>query len=347
MALNRKLYFIRANKTKFGGAEMYLSRLSDALDKQDIRHEVVNSIFPKFLPSWLRVVLFNLQVCLTKRGRFYFSLDRVTCPDIYRAGDGVHSVFLTVENKSKLNPLHPIYLLLERRCFQKAKRIIANSTMIKKQIINTYNINPAKINVVYNGVESKELNYQNSFNKLSKEFLIKESQSILLYVGSGFKRKGVEEFLQIISRLRNSNVKAFVLGKERDIESYKNLSKKLNIDNQVIFTGPREDVDDFYTIGDIFLFPTHYEPFSNVVLEAMNFKNVVFTTQQNGASEILDREFIMNNSQDFSVVHKIDSLLLNKDRLKSIQNNNREISKKFSIEKNLSETLKVINEVIN
>jgi UDP-glucose:(heptosyl)LPS alpha-1,3-glucosyltransferase len=347
LALNRKLYFIRANKTKFGGAEMYLSRLSDALDKQDIRHEVVNSIFPKFLPSWLRVVLFNLQVCLTKRGRFYFSLDRVTCPDIYRAGDGVHSVFLTVEKKSKLNPLHPVYLFLEKRYFQKAKRIIANSNMIKQQIISTYNIDTSKIRVIYNGVKSKKIDYQESFDKLSIEFSISKDQPLLLYVGSGFKRKGVEEFLQIVANLKDSNVKAFVIGKEKKIKKYQDLVKKLNIESQVVFTGPREDVDDFYTIGDIFLFPTHYEPFSNVVLEAMNFKNVVFTTQQNGASEILDREFIMNNSQDFSVVHKIDSLLLNKDRLKSIQNNNREISKKFSIEKNLSETLKVINEVIN
>jgi len=347
LALNRKLYFIRANKTKFGGAEMYLSRLSKALNKQNIKHKVINSVLPKFLPSWLRSILFNFQVCLTKGNRFYFSLDRITCPDIYRAGDGVHSVFLTVEKKSKLNPLHPIYLFLEKRCFQKAKCIVANSEMIRKQIINTYSINPAKIKVIYNGVESKELDYQSSFDRLSQEFSIKENQSILLYVGSGFKRKGVEEFLKIVSRLKNSDIKAFIIGKEKNIEYYQQLAIALKIDNQVIFTGAREDVDDFYTISDIFLFPTHYEPFSNVVLEAMNFKNVVFTTQQNGASEILDGGFIMNNPQDFSVVQKIDNLLLNKDRLKSIQDNNREVSKKFSIEKNLSETLKVINEVVN
>jgi UDP-glucose:(heptosyl)LPS alpha-1,3-glucosyltransferase len=345
--LDKKFYFIRANQTKFGGAEMYLSRLSDVLDKKNIKHEIVNSIFPKFLPSWLRVILFNFQVCSVKRNKFYFSLDRITCPDIYRAGDGVHSVFLTVEKKSKLNPLHPVYLFLEKRCFQKAKRIIANSNMIKQQIISAYDIDTNKIKIVYNGIKSKKIDYQKSFDKLSIEFSISKNQLLLLYVGSGFKRKGVEEFLQIVSKLKNSNIKAFVLGKEKKIEFYRNLSKELNINNQVIFTGPREDVDDFYTISDIFIFPTHYEPFSNVVLEAMNFKNVVFTTQQNGASEILDGGFIMNNPQDFSVVQKIDSLLMNKDRLKSIQNNNREISKKFSIEKNLSETLKVINEVIN
>ena len=343
----KKLYLIRANITKFGGAEMYLSRLSKALKSQNIDHQAVHSIFPKFLPSWLRVILFNLQVCSTKRNKFYFSLDRITCPDIYRAGDGVHKVFLTVEKKSKLNPLHPIYLFLEKRCLQKAKCIVANSEMIRKQIIDTYSINPAKIKVVYNGVESKELNYQCSFDRLSKEFSIKENQSILLYVGSGFKRKGVEEFLKIVSRLKNSDIKAFIIGKEKNIEYYQQLAIALKIDNQVVFTGTREDVNDFYTISDIFLFPTRYEPFSNVVLEAMSFENAVFTTRQNGASEILDNEFVMKTPLDFSVVQKIDKLLSNKEALKVIQKNNKSKSMRFSIENNLSETLKVINEVIN
>jgi len=321
--LNRKLYFIRANKTKFGGAEMYLSRLSDALRKQNIDHKVINSIFPKFLPSWLRVILFNLQVCSVKGDKFYFSLDRITCPDIYRAGDGVHSVFLTVEKKSKLNPLHPVYLFLEKRCFQKAKRIIANSEMVRNQIIDTYNVNPAKIDIVYNGIESKELNYQNSFDKLSREFLIKEDQPTLLYVGSGFQRKGVREFLQIVAKLQMPNIKAFVVGKEKNIEYYQQLAIELKIDSQVIFTGPREDVNDFYTISDIFIFPTHYEPFGNVILEAMNFKNAVFTTRQNGASEILDDFFIMDKSDDFSIVTKITNLIDNMDKLESVKKERR------------------------
>ena len=345
--MNRKLYFIRANKTKFGGAEMYLSRLSDALRKQNIDHKVINSIFPKFLPSWLRVILFNLQVCSVKGDKFYFSLDRITCPDIYRAGDGVHSVFLTVEKKSKLNPLHPVYLFLEKRCFQKAKRIIANSEMVRNQIIDTYNVNPAKIDIVYNGIESKELNYQNSFDKLSREFLIKEDQPTLLYVGSGFQRKGVREFLQIVAKLQMPNIKAFVVGKEKNIEYYQQLAIELKIDSQVIFTGPREDVNDFYTISDIFIFPTHYEPFGNVILEAMNFKNAVFTTRQNGASEILDDFFIMDKSDDFSIVTKITNLIDNMDKLESVKKENRIKSQQFSIDRNLLETLKVIDEVVN
>ena len=345
--MNKKIHFIRANKTKFGGAEKYLSRLSKALIEKNIDHQIINSIFPKLFPSWLRAILFNFQVLLFKGDKFYFSLERITCPDIYRAGDGVHKAFLEVVDKSKINPLHPIYLYLEKHCFQNAKQIIANSSMVKSQIINYYSVDPDKVKVVYSGIKSKTLQYQQSFEKLSKEFSLPRENSILLYIGSGFKRKGVKEFLQIISRLEKSNITAFVIGKEKNMTYYQNFAKELKINNQVFFTGPRVDVDDFYTVSDIFIFPTHYEPFSNVVLEAMNFENAVFTTRQNGASEILDGYFIMDKPEDFSIVERINDLLNNQVKLQKIKHGNRVKSKKFSIENNLSETLKIINEVIN
>ena len=341
----KKIHLIREKPSKFGGAEVYLSRLAKALKVEGIKYQIVNSIFPSFLPSWLRIILFNFQVCLTKKNKLYFSLERIVCPDVYRAGDGVHKVFLNIENKSKLNPLHPIYLFLEKRCFNNAKFIIANSNMIKDEIIDTYGIRPNKIDVVYNGVESKTINHESSFKKLSKEFDIDKNSSILLYVGSGFKRKGVEEFLEIIAKLKNQSVKAFIIGKEKNLEYYQQLSKDLKIDKTVIFTGPRADVDDFYTISDIFLFPTRYEPFSNVVLEAMSYENAVFTTRQNGAHEILTDEYIMASSKDFSVAKKIDDLLEDAKELSDIKRENKLIASKLSIELNMQKTIEVINKV--
>ncbi|SVC26440.1 uncharacterized protein METZ01_LOCUS279294, partial [marine metagenome] len=308
---------------------------------------IVNSFFPKFLPSWLRAILFNFQVSLYKRDKFYFSLDRISCADIYRAGDGVHKVFIEIVKKSSLNLLHPIYILLEKRCIKNAKYIIANSLMIKNQIIEVHDVDPNKVKLIYSGIKLKEVNYEDAFDNLTKEFVIRKYQPILLFVGSGYKRKGVKEFLQIVSRLKTKDFKAFVIGKDKNIDYYQKLAKELNIEHLVIFTGAREDVKDFFTISDIFLLPTHYEPFSNVILEAMNFENAVFTTINNGAGEILDAYFIMNKPKDFSVVSKIDKLLQNKDQLSKVKIMNRAKSKEFSIEKNLSATLKVINEVIN
>jgi UDP-glucose:(heptosyl)LPS alpha-1,3-glucosyltransferase len=343
--LNKKIYLIRSRNTKFGGAENYLYRLTKSLERLNIDHQIINSIIPNFLPSWLQAILFNIQLNLSKHDKFYYSLDRITCADLYRAGDGVHKVFLSIERKSKFNLLHPTYLYLEQKCFRNAKSIIANSMMVKNEIIDTYNINPNKINVIYNGIELKETNYDKSFQKLSKEFLIRKDESVILFVGSGFKRKGVKEFLQILAKLQMKNMKAFIIGKENKMNYYKNLSKKLNIDNRVVFTGPRADVDDFYNISDVFLFPTHYDPFSNVVLEAMNFGNAVFTTSKNGASEILDDEFIMDKPLDTKVTLLIDRLLHDKTRLDNIKNINKKISKQYSIERNLKQTLEVIKKI--
>ena len=217
--------------------------------------------------------------------------------------------------------------------------------MVRQQIIDIYNINPNKIKVVYNGIELKEINYNKSFERLSKEFSIRKGQSILIFVGSGFKRKGVREFLKIISKLQTKNIRAFIIGKDKNINQYRNLAKELKIEHKISFTGPRLDVDDFYTISDIMLFPTHYDPFSNVVLEAMNFKNVVFTTHSNGASEILDNKFIMNNPFDSKTISYIDNLFADKNALDEVKIDNRKKSEKFSIQNNLERTLEVINQI--
>ena len=145
--------------------------------------------------------------------------------------------------------------------------------------------------------------------------------------------------------MKTKEVKAFVVGKENNMSYYQKLSKKLNIDNQIFFTGPRIDVNDFYAISDIFLFPTHYDPFSNVVLEAMYFDNVVFTTRSNGASEILDSDFIMDIPYDRKVAASIDYLINNKASLNKIKIKNKKTSKRFSIDKNLKQTLAVINKI--
>ncbi len=334
-----KIFFIRANSTKTGGAEVYLSRLVQALLEKGIECEIINSGLPKYLPSWLRVILFNWSVCRKKRGRFYFSLERISCPDVYRAGDGVHKVFLRGGGKSAFNPLHKVYLHLESQCFRNAKRIIANSKMIKNQIISEYKVNPEKIAVIYNGVNCLEVDQKKAYKSLSSEFGDCEKAKIILYVGSGFKRKGVEPFLNILAELMDLNFKAFVVGKEKNINHYIKVADNLGILNNVVFTGARLDVNYFYAVSDIFILPTSYEPFSNVILEAMSYKTAVFTTCQNGASEILDDEYVMNEPNDKSIVKVIRNLLNNEDELNKIKTDNYRLAGELDMEENVRKTL--------
>ncbi len=75
----------------------------------------------------------------------------------------------------------------------------------------------------------------------------------------------------------------------------------------------------------------------------MSFENAVFTTQQNGAHEVLDKEYIMNHSEDFSVVSKINQLLENIQELNKVKENNRSKASELSIELNMQKTIEVIN----
>ena len=339
----RRIYFIREKKSNHGGAEIYLSRLIKQFNKKNIDYKSIYSIFPRFLPSWLRLILFNLQLWIYKGDKFYFSLERIICPDIYRAGDGVHKAFLKIQSKSKLNPLHILLLFLEKKCFQNSKLIIANSKMVKVDIIQSYGIDSKKISVIYNGFNPLEgLSYENSISKLAKEFNINTNQSIILYVGSGYKRKGVLELLQILSQLSNKNFVAFIIGKEKKFKDYQKLIKAFSLEDKVKILGARNDVSDFYVVSDIFILPSRYEPFGNVVLEAMAYGNVVFTTKRTGASELLKEEFIIDGSNDNYIIKKIDNYLINPNLMIEEKQRNKSIAMQYSIERNHLETLEAI-----
>lgn len=339
-----KIYLLRQHKSPFGGAENYLSRLMSELKKNEISCEVIHSKAPNFLASWIKALLFNLQACLFKGDKFYFSLDRITCPDIYRAGDGVHKVFLQTKRQSRINPLNFVYCYLEKHCFNNARHIIANSNFIKKQIIETYAIHPNKISVIHNGVPiPKSFDKATCKTQLMESFNLNPSLPVILYVGSGFERKGVSEMLHLLSKL-STPFHALIVGKEKNMKKYINLSISLGIAHSVTFTGARKDVEQFYQSSDIFLLPTRYEPFSNVVLEAMSYANAVITTAHNGASEILDMPFVMNSSTDMTILPLLERLLQEQSFLSTIQISNAQKALHFSIENNVAQTIKVLHE---
>jgi UDP-glucose:(heptosyl)LPS alpha-1,3-glucosyltransferase len=296
------------------------------------------------MPSWIKLPYYDFQVCRRRdEEALYFSNDRLSCLDIHRAGGGTHKTFLKTKGFT-LNPLHPVYLWLERRTLRNARHIIAISEMVKNDIIRDYGIEADKITVVYNGIHTNQVTDEEMAEKKSRilrEFGVEEGKAILLFVGSGFERKGGEEFLQILSRLKTP-FHAFMVGKEKRPGKYGKLAEKLDIAEYVTLTGPRKDVEDFYCASDIFLFPTRYEPFGSVILEAMNFGNAVFTTRQCGGGEILKEEPLMENSRDFGIATHIDRLLANPEALQRIKASNMRLAQDFTIEKNVDKTIEVI-----
>lgn len=337
---NKKLIFLRSIHTPFGGAEVSLSRLTQELSRQNIEFEIRYSSAPKFLSSWIKAWWFNWESRFKKqKNELYFSLDRLDSADIYRAGDGVHKAYLKTKSFS-LNPLHFTYLILEKRCFKNSKHIICNSYLIQKEIQNYYQIPDSKISVIPNGLAPVSIN-PDAKNKLLQEFSIDKNLPIILFVGSGFNRKGMSEFLKLISQIKTP-FHSFIIGKEKNLNFYKSEAESLNLLSKISFTGQRLDVSDFYSAADIFIFPPKYEPFGNVVLEAMAYGCVSFTNQNCGMVDFMPEKFWINKNTP----SLIDDLLNNPEKLAQAKTELQTIAAQYSIEKTAQETLKIIQKFL-
>lgn len=350
----KKLIFLRSIQTNFGGAEVFLSRLTEALRQKNIDFEVLYSTAPKFLPSWIKAWWFNYQAKIKKiknKNLFYFSLDRMSSADIYRAGDGVHKAFLKTRSFS-LNPLHFSYLTLEKLCFKNSKHIIANSHKTQEEIIKFYAISPDKVSVISNGLCFSKIPL-NSLDhpeqaltiklKLAQEFKINPNLPFILFVGSGFKRKGLSQFLKIIAQIKTP-FHAFIIGKEKKLSFYQDQAKNLNLTQSITFTGQRLDISDFYLASDLFIYPAQYEPFGNVILEAMAHGCVALTNKNTGALELLPSQFDLDQPQS---IYFINALLQDPEKLKQAQAQQINISQQYTIEKTADQTLALILKIMD
>jgi len=352
----KTIYIIRLHHLSIGGAESYLSRLYDSLTLKGFKCKILSSSnkkelkSPIFISSFLRPLFFSKKVCtLNKEGSVFFSLERISCADIYRAGDGVHKEWLRIKREnygffkklfSYLKPLDYVVLGLEKECFRNSKKIIANSHLVKNEILKNYNLAPEKIAVIHNGFMPEPFCKKTSKRELLDKEGIAADKKIILFVGNGFFRKGLERFIDILYLLK-LDYSAIIIGKDRRSNHYKAKAEGLK---NIHFLGERRDVDIFYKASDIFLFPTLYEPFSNACLEAANYENVVFTTDKNGFNEVVeDRRFLIEDN--LKTASMIDALLSDEDMLSAEQIKFANIAKKCSLESNIKKTIEVIESI--
>lgn len=371
-----KIALIRQKYTPFGGAERYMARLIDGLAENG--HEVhvfaaqwdsdgrQKAIFHRVslirFPGWLKNLTFSVncrRMLAQESFDIVFSLERTLKQDIYRAGDGCHHQWLIQKNLGKgllahiatyLNPLQLAYIWLEKRLFTDPdlKTIIANSSRGKDEIIALYGVAPDKIQVIHNGVDVPEVSTQareESRKKLADTYGLGNVLRIL-YVGSGFKRKGVPTLIKSAALL-DIPFHLFIVGKGR-LASYRRLAQRLGIGRQVTFTGPRKDVELFYEGCDVFAFPTLYDPFSNATLEAMAYGLPAVTTLYNGVSELIEdgqNGFILTDPLDaVQLAQTLTRLYPAEDRLR-LGRSAEATARLFTMEKNVQATLRTIESV--
>ena len=98
---------------------------------------------------------------------------------------------------------------------------------------------------------------------------------------------------------------------DNNIAPYKKWASGKGVERQIMFTGPIRNIEQYYGASDIFVFPTHYDAFGNVCLEAMACGLPVITSHTCGASELIQdgkNGLIISANDPRELANKISSL---------------------------------------
>ncbi|PIJ49656.1 glycosyl transferase family 1 [Erwinia sp. OLTSP20] len=313
-----RLAIVRQKYRPDGGAERFIARALEALDDDTLELNIITRSWqgdPN--PEW------QLHICnpqkwgrisresgfaraaraCWEREKFDIvqSHERIAGCDIFRAGDGVHRVWL--EQRARiLSPLQRLLSVFSRyhRYVTRAeaamfrspalKKIICNSTMIKQDIMRCFQVPEEKFAVIYNAIDHNKFVPATAQQRQAMRYklAIADEAKVFIYVGSGFERKGLRAAIQALS---HNSAHLIVVGQDKQQKRYQTLARQLGCETRVHFVGVQQQVIPFYHAADGLVLPTLYDPFPNVILEAMACGLPVITSTTCGGAEFIRQGF--------------------------------------------------------
>lgn len=367
--------FIKQKFVPFGGGEGYLSSLAMACVEQG--HDVTiltSSDWPDSADGAFNLlkIPINRSTRSSKQRSFSdhatqairqhpfdctLSLDRTVGQDVWRAGEGVHSVWLERRKEfetglsSTLNQYMPgqrTRLALEAACVQHSRRIIANSKVVLNDLQRVYQLPSDQVELIPNGIQldrftPPEKSYDTG--KARRELGLPEGSPVILFVGSGFRRKGLPELFEALQLLPEALL--VVLGRD-PIQPWMRRAQKMGLHKRVRFLGPQKDLVPWYRAADVTTLPSWFDSFGFTGLESVACGTPLVTTAYCGVSQILEGhpaagQVVKRPDQSQQLAAALSSQLTapkTNERSQEI----RGAAKAYSIEENIQKTLKLIYE---
>jgi glycosyltransferase involved in cell wall biosynthesis len=227
---------------------------------------------------------------------------------------------------------------------KQASLILAVSERAKIDIIERLNINPEKIKVAYLAADPIFRVIQDSALLSSVRDKYRLPHSFLLFVGHIYPGKNVARLLRAFARLRSyKDIKLVIVGSPRwKYQNDLDLINQLGIEDHVVLTGhvPQDDLVAFYNLAKAAVFPSHYESFGLINVEANACGCPLVTSHTGGSSEAAGEAAVYVDPLDEKDLFEgISSILSNEALRKQLIEKGFENAKRFSWEKTARETL--------
>jgi UDP-glucose:(heptosyl)LPS alpha-1,3-glucosyltransferase len=317
-----------------GGVERYTQYLAESLTddghelhvfcrrgssshKDIVVHEIPTIGHPKFL----RLLTFVRGVKKHVKKEDYdivHGLGHNPGVTVLNSHTGVEQAWFDADDKSResvpallcgrivrfLSPRRQLILLLQRQQYRDegVRAIVSHSDKVKNDIMRFHGIKADRIQVIYNGIDITRFKPQNRdrYRKSARaELGLAEDEIMILTATNNYRLKGVFPAIRMLPLLerRVKNPFRLIIAGRDDDRPYRKEAERLGVSNRVVFMNYVEDIVPLYAAADIFLLPTFYDTFGNVILEAIASGLPVVTTRNAGAS-VFVRSKIMGRVLD-------------------------------------------------
>lgn len=231
---------------------------------------------------------------------------------------------------------------VEQIIFSPIYKIIGDEFIACSKTAGEYLFKNKNYKVIYNGIEtSKFLFSKDSRNKIRQEFCISDDYLVIGHIGRFSPEKNHKFLIDILKKFKEVNSKTILLlvGQGDLFFEIKEYVDRMNLNENIILTGLREDIPDLLSAMDVFVFPSKHEAFPMTLLEAQsNGLNCV-------VSDVITKEINHDNMVTYLPlnlpkdrwVNTISNVLKNID-LEDRKNNN---TSKFDIKNMISELEKI------
>jgi len=195
------------------------------------------------------------------------------------------------------------------------RKVVAISERVRRQLKQYYKVPDERIVTIPNGINLSRFNPENARSRdaVRHSFGVPQDLPLLLFVGSQYRLKGLEFAIRALAEMET---KAILLVVGADAAApFKRLAEQLGVSDRVIFAGARSDLPTIYPAADAFVFPTLYETFALVCLEAMASGLPVLASPVGGIEDYLrDGENGLHINRDATeIAAKLDRLLSNRE----------------------------------